>query len=248
MAAFDKFRVVTIIPVYGEAGKIGNLILRFRGSSVDEVCLIVDCPSQTILDEIKRTSQNVDIPVTLFTNLNRKGIGYAIRRGIEYAVKRGFDAIVVMAGNGKDDPKEIPKLLKPIAEDGYDYVQGSRFLRGGKSVKNPILRGLFSRIYPFIWTFVTDIQCTDVTNGFRAYRTTIFDDGRINIWQDWLDGYALEYYVHFRVLAGGFRMKEVPVSKVYSHRHKGGYTKIHPFRDWWQIVGPLICLKLGARK
>jgi len=152
-----------------------------------------------------------------------------------------------MAGNNKDDPREIPRLLTPILKEGYDYVQGSRFLPGGKRVKNPFLRGLFSRIYPFVWTLLTNIRCTDVTNGFRAYKLKIFSDKRINIWQSWLDSYELEYYIHYKVLTLGYKMKEVPVSKVYPYRHKGGYSNISPFRDWWKIVGPLVYLKLGIK-
>ena len=36
---------------------------------------------------------------------------------------------------------------------------------------------------------------TDLTNGFRAYRLSLFDDPRIQIDQDWLDDYEFEYYV-----------------------------------------------------
>ena len=42
-----------------------------------------------------------------------------------------FEILVVMAGNGKDDPHEIPRLLTPIRKGEADYVQGSRFLEGG---------------------------------------------------------------------------------------------------------------------
>jgi hypothetical protein len=46
----------------------------------------------------------------------------------------------------------------------------------------------------------------------------------------------------------GYRIKEVPVSKIYPFWHKGGYSNISPLRDWWKIVGPLIYLKLGVKK
>jgi len=242
------FSTVAIIPVYQELGKVGRVLSKFTNDLIDEVCIVLDSPSKPIIKEIKIASEKIDVPVNIIQNPKRMGIGYAIREGIQYAIKRGFDIIVVMAGNGKDDPKEIPRLLKPIVEDGYDYVQGSRFLPGGRCVKNPFLRGIFSRLYPHIWTMLTNVRCTDVTNGFRSYRTKIFDDERINIWQNWLNGYELEYYIHYKVLTLGYKVKEVPVSKVYPHRHKGGYSKIMPFRDWWQIIGPLICLKIGVRK
>ena len=153
-----------------------------------------------------------------------------------------------MAGNGKDQPSEIPRLLEPILKDNYDYVQGSRFLTGGRAVKNPFLRKMFSRLFPFVWTLLTKTKCTDVTNGFRAYRLNMFNNNQINIDQSWLDGYELEYYIHYKALTLGYRTKEVPVSKIYPFSHKGGYSNISPFRDWWTIVSPLIYLKMRVRK
>jgi dolichol-phosphate mannosyltransferase len=248
MSKFESARIISIIPVYHDSGNIRKVLEKFPNNIVDEICLIVDCATNEESDEIVETSRRITTPVHIVFNKERKGIGFAIRKGIKYAMENGGDIVVIMAGNNKDDPGEITRLLEPIQKEGYDYVQGSRFLPGGKRVKNPFLRSVFSRLYPFVWTLLTNIRCTDVTNGFRAYRLEIFRDKRINIWEDWLDNYELEYYVHYKVLTLGYRTKEVPVSKIYPYRHKGGYSKIAPFRDWWKIVGPLIYLKLGVRK
>ena len=91
------------------------------------------------------------------------------------------------------------------------------------------------------------MRCSDVTNGFRAYKASLLKDPRVNIWQDWLDGYELEYYLHYKALTLGYRFIERPVSKTYAFRNKGGYSHISPMRDWWQIVGPLFLLKMGAK-
>jgi len=244
----DSLKKIAIIPVYNDMDNIVKVLTKFRDKILDEICIVVDCATKEDLDKIGSAAEKIETAVHVINNGERKGVGYAIREGIEYALGNGYDVAVVMAGNNKDDPREIPRLLEPILKGGCDYVQGSRFLRGGKRVKNPFLRGVFSRLFPFIWTLLTDVQCTDVTNGFRGYRLKIFSDKRINIWQDWLDGYELEYYVHFKVLTLGYKTREVPVSKVYPYRHRGGYSNISPLRDWWHIVGPLIYLKLGARK
>jgi len=243
----NKLKVVASISVYKEEGKIGNVLIKMNESTVDGICLVVDDPTPEILDEIKKTVRKLKPKVHLIIHDKRMGVGHAIRDGICYALDHGYDVIVIMAGNGKDDPKEIPRLLTPIRKWGYDYVQGSRFLPGGRSVRTPLPRGIFIKLYPYIWTLLTHKRCTDVTNGFRAYKTSIFNDPRINIWQKWLDGYALEYYLHWKILKLGYKMIEVPVSKVYSHRHKGGYSKIQPLKDWWEIVGPLVYLTLGLR-
>ena len=247
MSKSDSGGIVSIIPVYHDPGNIQKVLTKFPDDVVDEICLVIDCATKEESEEIAKASRQITTPVHVIFNKERKGIGFALKEGIEYALNDRCDLAVVMAGNNKDDPREIPRLLEPILKESYDYVQGSRFLPGGKRVKNPFLRGVFSRIYPFVWTLCTNIRCTDVTNGFRAYRLEILRDKHINIRQEWLDEYELEYYLHFKVLTLGYRMKEVPVSKTYSHRHKGGYSKISPFRDWWKIVGPLIYLKLGVR-
>jgi dolichol-phosphate mannosyltransferase len=225
-----------------------NVLAKFPDKIVDEICIAVDCATKGDLEEIRKAAAKIGTPVHIINSKERKGVGYAIREGIRYALDHGYDVAVLMAGNNKDDPREIHRLLNPIMRGDYDYVQGSRFLPGGRRVKTPILRGIFSRLYPLIWTLFTDIRCTDVTNGFRAYKLKIFNDKRINIWQSWLDGYGLEYYIHYKVLTLDYKTKEVPVSKVYPYRHKGGYSKISPLRDWWKIVGPLIYLKIGAKK
>jgi len=240
-------RKIAVIPVYYDADNIKKVLAKFTLGLVDEICLVVDCATRSESQEIKKAAEKTAVPVHVVSNTERKGVGHAIREGIEHAVLEGYDVAVVMAGNNKDDPREIPRLLQPIINEDYDYVQGSRFLPGGKRVKNPFLRGVFSRIYPAIWTLLTNIRCTDVTNGFRAYRLSMFSDKRINLWQDWLEEYELEYYIHYKALTLGYRTKEVPVSKVYPFRHKGGYSNISPLRDWWKIVAPLIYLRLGLK-
>jgi dolichol-phosphate mannosyltransferase len=247
MSSRFALKKIAVIPVYRDIFNAVTVLGKFRNGYVDEICLVIDCPEEDDLKEIEKAAAKIETPVFIIANKERKGIGYAIREGIEYGLANHYDVAVVMAGNNKDDPREIPRLLQPIINEDYDYVQGSRFLAGGKRVRNPFLRGIFSRIYPSIWTLLTNIRCTDVTNGYRAYRLSIFSDKRINMWQDWLEEYELEYYIHYKALTLGYKTKEVPVSKIYPFRHKGGYSNISPFRDWWKIVAPLIYLKLGIK-
>jgi dolichol-phosphate mannosyltransferase len=240
-------KIFAIIPVYRDIATALKVLEKFRVGYVDQVFLVVDAPPETGEKDLEKTVAKMLTPVSIVIHKKRKGIGYAIREGIDYGLENHFDVAVILAGNNKDNPNEIPRVLAPILEEGFDYVQGSRFLSGGSKVNNPFLRGVFSRLYPFVWTFFTKKRCTDVTNGFRSYKLNMFLDKRINIHQDWLDNYQLEYYIHYKALTSGYKTKEVPVSKTYAFKHKGGYSHISPFRDWWMIVGPLIYLKLGIK-
>jgi len=247
MSGKDCSRKIVIIPVYDQIGTIGKVLSRFVELGVNQICLIVDCPTSTLLREIDIAARGIKIPVHIVKNRRRMGIGYALKKGIKYALSEKYNVIVVMAGNNKDKPEEITRFLKAL-QAGYEYVQGSRFLLGGRCEKLPILRGTFVRFWPFIWALLTGKRCTDVTNGFRAYKAEILKDPRINIEQGWLNSYGLEYYIHFKALTLGYRFLEVPVSKIYPFRHKGGYSKIRPLKDRWHIVLPPLLLWLKLKR
>ena len=245
---YNTHRVLTIIPVYNEIGKIGNVISKFSKRFVDEICLILDSPSNILREEIKYSAEKTDVPINIIENEDRKGIGFAIRLGIQYSIKNNYDIIIVMAGNNKDNPKEIPKFLDAIINENYDYVQGSRFILGSLHERTPILRVFFIKLYSMLWSILTKKLCTDVTNGFRAYKTKIFQDKQINIWQDWLDGYEFEFYINYKALTLNYKTIEVPVSKIYPYNKNESYSKIHPIKNFWNILRPLVYLVLGLKK
>jgi dolichol-phosphate mannosyltransferase len=241
-------RIGVVIPVYGECGPVCWVLGRFRKDLVNTICLVVDVPLRRDMDKIRKATRQSGITVHVIKNRHRTGVGYSLRQGLRYLAQTEHDIAVIMAGNGKDDPAEIERLIEPVATGQCDYVQGSRYLPGGKKSRMPFVRVIFNRVYPLIWTMLTQKHCTDVTNGFRCYRLDMLRDHRINPDQPWLDGYSLEYYLHYKALSLGYKVKEVPVSKTYPFNHRGGYSKIQPLKDWWPIISPLILLLLGARK
>jgi dolichol-phosphate mannosyltransferase len=241
-------KIIAIIPVYRDIYGAIKVIKKFTKPYVDQIYIVIDNAIGTDRKQIEKVINSISIPTVIIYNNERKGIGSAIRGGINYGIQKHFDIAVVLAGNNKDNPHEIPRLLCPIIHNGFDYVQGSRFLPGGKKINSPFIRGVFSRLYPFVWSLFTRKTCTDVTNGFRAYRLSLFSDKHIDLNQEWLNDYQLEYYIHFKVLTLGYRTTEVPVSKTYMFKNRGGYSQISPFKDWWKIVGPLFYLKIRARR
>jgi dolichol-phosphate mannosyltransferase len=239
--------VGVVIPVYGEAESILWVLGRFSVGMVDTICLVVDVPKKQNMDRVRASAEQTGITVHIIKNGERKGVGYCLWQGLKYLSETDHAVAAIMAGNGKDDPTEIGRLTAPVIKGECDYVQGSRYIKGGLRDRMPLVRQVFNRFYPSFWTILTGKKCTDVTNGYRCYRLSILDDHRINLAQNWLNGYSLEYYLHYKILSLGYRMKEVPVSKIYPFRHRGGYSKIQPLKDWWPILSPLILLFLGVR-
>src|SRR5208282_4525814 len=118
-------RKVLVVPVaYNEKTKLGNVIERFLQSQMPSQAdyLIVDDGSDDGTSEMIASYK--DRGVMSVKHPQRRGVGAAIRTGIEYAGGHGYDIIVIMAGNDKDNPEEIPQLLGPILREDYDLVQG----------------------------------------------------------------------------------------------------------------------------
>jgi len=139
-------------------------------------------------------------------------------------------------------------LLRPIIDEGFDFIQGSRFLPGGYYGNMPFYRLLATKyIHPLIFSFFMGKKITDSTNGFRAINMSVFEDRKINLEQDWLNKYELEPYLFAKVIKLGYKVKEVAVSKIYPSP-KLGYTKMSPIIDWWSILKPVLLVGLGIRK
>jgi len=176
------------------------------------------------------------------------GVGYVIRNAIEYAQQKKYDIIVFIAGNNKDDPQQIVRLLTPITKEGCDFVQGSRFKKGGYYGKMPLYRIISTRfIHPLIFSLITGKRVSESTNGFRAMKASMLKDPRINLNQSWLNEYELEPYLYYNAIRLGYKTSEVPVSKIYPPKILG-YTKMKPVTGWWSILRPLFLLGLGLKK
>jgi len=235
-------KLLAAVVSYNTGNSTKLLLARFSSQNIFDVLIINDGSTDNTLEHINSSKFKV------ITHLKNRGVGAAIKTGIKYAEEKGYYAIAILAGNNKDNPDEINRLFKPILEEGSDYVQGSRFLTGGRWDNLPLFRYVMVKVHAFLFTILTGRKCTDALNGFRAYKLSIFKDPRINIWQDWLDRYEFETYLHYKVLRCGYKFKEVAVSKIYPREKNVKYSHIRPIIDWWSIMKPLLYLILGLRR
>lgn len=241
-SARPALRVVAASIAHNEAAKIGRVLDRFTPGLVDRIVVVDDAST----DETPAVAERNGALV--LRHGRRSGAGAAIRTAIRHGMAEGFDVLVVLAGNDKDRPAEIERLLAPIVDEGYDFVQGSRYLAGGDFGNMPFYRQLATRyVHPLLFSLLVGRRFTDTTNGFRAIRLSALRDARIDLDQDWLDHYELEPYVFYKMVRLGYKVTEVPVTKIYPP-HELGYTKMKPITGWWSILRPLILLGLRIKR
>ncbi|MEW6049778.1 MAG: glycosyltransferase family 2 protein [Candidatus Zixiibacteriota bacterium] len=234
-------KILVAVVTFNEGEKLAALMDRFPSDRNYDLLFVDDGSSDGSSDLIESRGH------TIIRHVENLGVGASLRDAIAYGRANNYGIIVIMAGNGKMLPEEIPRLVTPLLEDRADYVQGSRNLHGGQSPNLPLFRRVAIKLFTLIVNVMLRVRNTDVTCGFRAYRLGIFDNPSIDLNQDWLNRYELEYYLHYKVLTGGYRFVEVPVSMVYPKGDQN-YSKIKPLVGWWSMLRPWVFLMLRLKK
>lgn len=234
-------RVLVAVFVYNEGEKLRATLSRFPVERNYDV---------VVMDDGSEDGPEAIISQFGFTALRHpenRGAGAAIRTVINYANGKNYDVLVLIAGNAKMHPSDIPGLIQPILEGRADYVQGSRYLQGGKTENLPRFRRIMIPLFTSIVFWLTGFRGTDVTCGMRAYRLELARRPELDINQSWLDRYEMEYYLHFYAIRLGYRVVEAPVAMTYPPEMKN-YSKIRALVGWWSMIRPWVYLTLGWRK
>ena len=122
-------------------------------------------------------------------------------------------------------------------------------MKGGRSINLTLFRRMMIPFLSILWSVLLGRKMTDITCGLRAYKVSLLRDRRVNLDQDWLNRYELEYYLHIKFLRDlKVSMKEVPVVIRYSHLQPTRLSKIKPFSGWWSMARPFVFLFLGIKK
>jgi dolichol-phosphate mannosyltransferase len=167
-----------------------------------------------------------------------------MRMAISFAMAEGYEGLVVIDGNGKDDHSAVPRFIE-LLDAGFDHIQGSRYIPGGRGVNTPLSRTVGVKLLhaPLI-SAAAGTRYTDTTNGFRAYSRRLLTDPRVQPLRDIFVAYELHYYLAIRAARLGFRVTETPVTRRYPVEGKTP-TKISPVKGNLLILRTLAAAALG---
>ncbi len=202
----NEREVKAIIPALNEEQGIGR-VLQGLPDWIDEV-IVVDNGSTD------RTAQIAAECGARVIHEPRRGYGQACHTGVQAAGRA--DILLFIDADYSDYPEEAGELVKPIAEEKFDLVIGSRargaWARGALTLQQRFGNWLACRLIALFWGY----RYTDL-GPFRAVRATA-----LNALQMQDRGYGWTTEMQIRAAREGYRILEVPVS----YRARIGQSKI----------------------
>ena len=238
---------VVLIPIINEGERIIKELKRAYKNNIFEYADIVICDGGSTdgcTEEQRLKSLKVN---TLLIKQDEGKQGAQLRMGIWWALERGYKGVITIDGNNKDSIEDVPHFIEKLKE-GYDLIQGSRFIKGGKAINTPFIRNVSVRlIHAPIISLTARKRFTDTTNAYRAYSAKYLLDERVQPLRDIFMTYELLAYLSVRATQIGMKACEIPVTRAYPKKGKTP-TKISFFKGNSDLMKILIKNAMGAYK
>ena len=233
---------VLIIPVINEGEKIKRQISKINDKNFNVDIVIADGGSTDgSLEHSYIKTKNIR---ALLTKNDVGNLSSQLRIAYYWSLKQGYKGIITIDGNGKDDVSHINEMKLKL-DEGFDYIQGSRYTKGGVSENTPLDRIFGNRmIHVPLLSFASGFKFSDTTNGFRAYSKKFLTHPKVKPFRKIFKNYELLFYLTIRAPQLDFKVCEIPVTRKYPQNEKTP-TKIKGIFSRFQILKETIFVAVG---
>jgi glycosyltransferase involved in cell wall biosynthesis len=202
--------VCLVIPALDEEDVIAEVVRSVPRNVVNEI-IVVDNGST---DATAQAAKNAG---AIVVSQPARGYGRACRAGMNAAVESGADIVVFIDGDGSDCPEFMIELVRPIQENRFDFVIGSR-TRGTRETGSLNIQQIFAaRLAGWLLRVRYGVDFTDMS-PFRAIRSELLQSLPM---REETYGWNLE--MQMLVAERRARVSEIPVNH---RRRRGGVSKV----------------------
>lgn len=208
-----KHRYALVIPVINEGERIRNQLKQL--SSLDsQVDVVIADGGSTDGSLAPQFLEDVNVR-TLITKTGQGKLSAQLRCAYSWCLAENYEGIVTVDGNNKDSMESVSSFVS-LLDEGFDYVQGSRYAQGGVAINTPFVRTIGNRVvHAPVLSLVSGQRYTDTTNGFRAYSATYLLHPDVLPFRSVFSEYELLFYLTARAGQLGLKTCEIPVTRSY---------------------------------
>jgi dolichol-phosphate mannosyltransferase len=206
---------LVVIPTYNERDNIIELMKVALMVSPDSHLLVVDDGSPDGTGRLVEDFMAKEKRVFILKRKEKKGLGQAYVAGFHWGLQNGYDFLSEMDA----DWSHPPKFLVPMynAAKNFDFVVGSRYVKGGGSVNWSFGRKLISRCGSIYSRIILGVPISDFTGGFNGWHAKVLKAVDLDTIAS--DGYSFQIELKYRAAKLGFTFTEIPL--VFEERREG---------------------------
>ena len=210
-------RRLVIIPTYNEIDNISAMIDKVFSLPIEFDLLIIDDGSPDGTAAVVKERQ-AEFPkrLHLVEREGKLGLGTAYIAGFKWALERDYDYVFEMDCDFSHNPDDLVRLYER-AEEGYDVVVGSRYIKGVNVVNWPMSRLLMSYGASLYVRMVTWMPMHDSTAGFVCYSRKALET--IDLDKVRMKGYGFQIEMKYSAWKLGLKLSEVSI--VFTERREG---------------------------
>lgn len=195
-----------VLPVFNEGANIARVLSEIeRNVALPKRVLVVhDTIDDDTLPVLRALADQYP-----WAQATRNEFGPGVLNALRWGISRARAPIVVISmADLSDDLSVVPRMVELIERDGFDVVCASRYMRGGRQIGGPWLKGLLSRCAGVSLHLLAGVPSHDATNAFRAYRRTALEQLEIES----RAGFSVSLELLAKAFGRGMRITEVPAT------------------------------------
>ena len=181
-----------------------------------DLLIIDDGSPDGTAEVVKKRQAEFEGRLHIIERKGKLGLGTAYLTGFKWALEQGYDYIFEMDCDFSHNPDDLVRLYQK-AEQGYDVVVGSRYVKGVNVVNWPMSRLLMSYFASVYVRFVTRMPVRDATAGFVCYSRKALETLDLDAIK--MKGYGFQIEMKYSAWRLGLKVGEVSI--IFTERQEG---------------------------
>lgn len=204
-------KVIIVMPAYNASRTLKDTFREIPEDLRKNIILVDDRSTDNTVIIAKA------LGIKVFTHAKNLGYGGNQKTCYLEALKENPNIVVMLHPDYQYDARLIRELIRPILDDRYDFMFGSR-IQGRQSALSggmPKLKYYINRLVCFLENILLDVNFTEHFSGFRAYKVRVL---RTIPFQFFSDDFVFDQQMVISALSFGFRIGEIPIPTRYHEK------------------------------